>query len=312
MSDSLLITSKPRQSTDLDDASAPRCGSFRKCNSSISASIEQSRCSLLRAPDWRWELALDLVGRGRRGPRKSVDQWLLEAVRYQRDESRGASPLTLARRYPAVAAAHEIHRRQHAQRLLIEAWLLAGADDELIALETGTGPAVLEAYEQLFFNVRDRLRASDYVLNAIARSHRTDPHPRAETVQRLAYAEGPVVLKAILEAVGGSSGLLCGELPAPDLTTAKGRNQARIQLLLDIQSLDMDKFRASELRQLQQIARGIDSAALPDTRLCADWSVVWRQLPVKRTTTVDDFAKECRSTPSGWADLLDISQKQAA
>ncbi len=255
---------------------------------------------------------MDLVGRGRRGPRKAVDRWLLEAVRYQRDDPRGASPETLVRRYPAVATAYEIHRRAGIQRRLIEAWILTGGDDKSIARETGISQVAVDAYEQLFFNVRDRLGASDYVLHAIARSHRSNPQLRAEIVQKLGYFQGPLVFQTALEAIGGSLGLLGGDLPEPDLATAKGRNQARIQLLLDIQTLDMSEFKPCELQQLQEIAQEIGSETLPDTRLRADWGNVWRKLPVKRTTTVDKFANESRLATSKWANSNDISQKLAA
>jgi len=50
---------------------------------------------------------------------------------------------------------------------LVEARILAGQSDEDIVDELSTVPEVAEWYEALFFNVRERLRNHDWVMNEV-------------------------------------------------------------------------------------------------------------------------------------------------
>ncbi|MEQ9379824.1 MAG: hypothetical protein RJP95_03100 [Pirellulales bacterium] len=108
------------------------------------------------------------------------------------------------------------------------------------------------------------------------------PHPRAEVVQRLAYFGGPTYLRAVLDAVGGPVGLLGRSAwPAVDLGTAAGRNQARIQLLIDLETLDLSDLTPRELCRLQEIGRRSEAAAPPERTYRVGWDVVLDKLPVK-------------------------------
>ncbi|MEQ8667537.1 MAG: hypothetical protein RIC12_00095 [Pirellulales bacterium] len=312
MSNSSLIFYPISQTADLEDV--PRslrgaCDSSpekrRQDCSSTTASIDWARSSPTRSPTWRWEFARQIVEAGRRGPRSSVESWLLEAVRYRREASRSCSPEKLSARYPAVHAAQSIHHHEHARRSLLEAWILSGSDDAQIASESEASPEVIEAYEQLFFNVRDRLGASDFILWAIRHVHGTAPHPRAEVVQRLAYFGGPTCLRAVLDAVGIPVGLL-GESawPAVDLGTAAGRNQARIQLLIDLETLDLSELTPKELCRLREIGRRSAAATSSVRTYRAGWDVVLDKLPIKATAEEGMIRAFERSSAAIGVDLV--------
>jgi len=65
---------------------------------------------------------------------------------------------------PDVAAAIAIHEGEPTARLTIEARLLAGEPIEAIAGRCDVSVEAVEVYEQLFFNVSDRLANTSYIL----------------------------------------------------------------------------------------------------------------------------------------------------
>jgi hypothetical protein len=50
---------------------------------------------------------------------------------------------------------------------IVKARLLAGQDDQTIARSVGTLPESIACYEQLFFNVRDRLDVEDWIVQVV-------------------------------------------------------------------------------------------------------------------------------------------------
>lgn len=319
MTTSFFITDPFHQTADLADVPRSlRDGSDsspekpRRHRSAITASIEWIRSSPTRALDWRWGFALDLVEDGRRGPRESVDPWLIEAVRYQRDASRKCLPETLAKRYPAVHAAQRLHLGEIAHRLLLETWILTGTDNDEVGRRVGISPVVVDAYEHLFFNVKDRLDATDFVIARLSHSHRTQLYPRAEVVQRQAYFCGPVVLEAMLEAIGGPLGFLGGPWPEADLSTPEGRRQVRIQLLLDVETLDLSEVGPRELLHLREICEQPRVEAAKEVSWRANWDTVLDKLPIKQTVDDSEVGGGERSAWVFGQDLLAELQSTAA
>lgn len=74
--------------------------------------------------------------------------------------------------YPDLYAAYLIHRRgdneeRHPMRYAIEARILAGQSDEEIAECFGISSDIIKYYEKVFFNVREKLNNSDYIMTCV-------------------------------------------------------------------------------------------------------------------------------------------------
>ena len=126
-----------------------------------------------RVVQWRLIRATSIVdGIGpsttvkRDGTSASV-HWIKQAVkffkafeRYEDDDQ----VARLAQEQPSIFRARELWLNSDLpDRRVIEALILAGASNEAIARHTGELPETIEAYEALFFNVREKLAHSDYI-----------------------------------------------------------------------------------------------------------------------------------------------------
>lgn len=164
----------------------------------------------MRAPHWKWLRAQEIDAGGKRATRaidgESGFAWIRRALRLKRHYDRAGN------RTPALYAmvlrdndlfwAHSIWLAdKKPTRWGIEARVLAGETNEEIAAKVGTDPAVIAAYVDVFFDVRDRLDNLDYVQNVIM----------ADSVTRglqerhydllwklLGYKGGPYVLDAVI------------------------------------------------------------------------------------------------------------------
>lgn len=128
-----------------------------------------------RAPDWRWLRAQSIheetghpATPRRDGP--SGCKWIKRAVRFFRlyntmdDYGRGQ----LALEMPALFWAHDVwHRQDQPSRWAIEAHLLARETDKEIGWKLGCAPEIIDAYEQIFFNVREKLDYKEYIINVV-------------------------------------------------------------------------------------------------------------------------------------------------
>jgi hypothetical protein len=128
-----------------------------------------------RPTDWRWEKARIM----REDPRLATllrhqdDDWTRRARKFQEDFE-GASDdyeqILLARRWPALWAAHCLRFQEDEKRLLryeIEARLLANEPFERIAERTGLSPDTVIWYEKIFFSVIDKLKNRGWVAHCV-------------------------------------------------------------------------------------------------------------------------------------------------
>lgn len=156
-----------------------------------------------KPPDWRWQRARWLREKGRY-IRKTVDdgqtvlakrfQTELDRVRDDLDESR------LAEKYPGLYNAMRIFRREDMDtRWSLEARVLGRQDVEGIAHRCRTTPEVVRWYEALFFDVRNELEHSDYIVNVVmSRSvHMGVAERNYDLIWKLyAYAHGHIILNS--------------------------------------------------------------------------------------------------------------------
>lgn len=128
-----------------------------------------------RSPAWRHHRALSIIEtESKRCSSQDDDvtraykQFLV--ARIQAGESNSVAQGQVYRKFEALATAYELYAsrttRSHVA-LVLESRLLAGYDDREIASSSGTIPDAINAYEQLFFNVRDRLSCQDWVMTAV-------------------------------------------------------------------------------------------------------------------------------------------------
>jgi hypothetical protein len=122
--------------------------------------------SFFRTPAWRWARARWLSERRTRKRRAVDDEWVERAVHYlaaQRKAKPGHAPAPVYG--PAVEAALDLYRDTAPQRRWhVEALLLTAEPLEEVARLTGVPVETVEAYHQLLFDVRPRLRARDWVM----------------------------------------------------------------------------------------------------------------------------------------------------
>ena len=170
----------------------------------------------LRRPDWRARRVHEILTAGpKRQPSRELDDGLVWD--YWRFRSAWNAAEHQDRQQDIQLACCEVyyaHRldQDHQTDLpaIVEARLLAGQDDPAIARSVGTLPEAITCYEQLFFNVRDRLEVEDWIVQVVlagelretGRKSAPSATEHRRMLYRLAgYAGGQAALEQVL---GGS------------------------------------------------------------------------------------------------------------
>lgn len=134
------------------------------------------RTNPLRPPNWRWLRAVQIDSGGRKASRlldgPDGFMWIRRALRLKRHfEQANNNPDALygaMLRDSAMYWAHSVWAADKAPtRWAIEARIIAGESDNEIAAKLGAEPEVIEAYANTFFDVREKLVNTDYVVNVV-------------------------------------------------------------------------------------------------------------------------------------------------
>jgi hypothetical protein len=140
--------------------------------------INFNRFSPFRRPDWRFDRILQMTERLADSPGRSTtkdDVYVREMrnffLRYKNAVD-DRTLVALANENPGKYWAFQLHEKTRTQEIqhtvaMIEARILANQDDIEIADDLATIPEVIEWYEAIFFNVRDRLSAHDWILDKV-------------------------------------------------------------------------------------------------------------------------------------------------
>lgn len=126
-----------------------------------------------RRPDWRWERVLEITQKPNGGrSTKRDDAYVRQArsfyVRWHNREPEDREPLFLEN--PGLFLAYQMFEMQTADpdhALILQSRLLAGMDYVDIAEAMDTMPQMVEWYEAVFFNVRDKLKKRDWVTRQV-------------------------------------------------------------------------------------------------------------------------------------------------
>lgn len=125
-----------------------------------------------REPSWRFQRVLDLVERDQPGRCTQRDDTYVKQYRRFAGKFRSArseeARMALFPEYPGLFLAHLFHHQPDKEwRWLLQARILTGENDEKISQRMATLPSAVDWYEKVFFNIRDRLEATDYITKQI-------------------------------------------------------------------------------------------------------------------------------------------------
>jgi hypothetical protein len=166
---------------------------------------------------------------------------------------------------PDVAAAVAIYEGEPTARQIIEARLLAGEPIEVVARRCGVPVAAVEVYEQLFFNVTDRLENTSYILFCAIGPATYEGFAGDDSgalLKWFAFMGGPKVLDFLL----GESYTSCDPLPTeghaiPPNEAARAARLRRIALAAKVLPVnESTAVRLVRLYAFQQELLGTSSA----------------------------------------------------
>jgi hypothetical protein len=185
--------------------------------------------------------------------RRRDDEQTARAVRYLRALARsrsGRRGTAILEGYADVHAARQIDEADSPAKLIIQARLLARQTPPEIALLTGVPVQVVNAFEALFFQCRDRFSARDWIrLHCIGplASALTGVPDAAAVLKMFAYYCGAVVLDAVLPFLAGGKDLFDAPL---DLTTPEGRQEQAVRLAIALHLLPRVAAADARLHQI--------------------------------------------------------------
>jgi hypothetical protein len=162
--------------------------------------------------DWRWRRAEGIRLGLLPTPGRRADRWVRRALRFQHSyaEMGDSSYPRRARKDPAVLGALQLSSSADpGPRLQLEALVLARQTTGEIAARLGFSIEIVEAYERLFFDVRDRLGESSYIMAVVLKHTLHDGFAAGDIdaiLKVYAYGYGPVVLDALIEAFDVEAG----------------------------------------------------------------------------------------------------------
>lgn len=135
--------------------------------------VDFNRHNPFREPTWRYDRALELVGpdgerqRASRRDDRYVRRLRDFLCRYRAGETSDTSALRFDDEPLFWAWKLMENRATSALGMMVETRVLAGQSDQEIVEYIPTLPETIHLYEQLFFNVRDRLAMHDWIVDRV-------------------------------------------------------------------------------------------------------------------------------------------------
>jgi hypothetical protein len=156
-----------------------------------------------RQPDWRWQRALSLSKRKERCGRK-CDNWIVRAVQFLQSTAGGKELATSPPNQVAIAESLRLFQESPSQRRReLQARLLTDAPLDEVARQIALPEDTVQAFEALFFAVRDHRTAHDWIASKVLKSFLA-PTSREEAIGRtwmfFAHSGGLAALEIVLSA----------------------------------------------------------------------------------------------------------------
>jgi hypothetical protein len=279
----------------------------------------------IRSPRWRFNRVEDIARNNRAPSRVQDDAQIREGVRFVRawdrvktEDDRDA----LLQSAMGLFYAYELHEHEDPDvRFVVEARILAGQSDEQIASLNGALPETIYWYEALFYNVRDRLLAHDYIVVRIHKQAHENESSHDIKIKQIGFFGGPVVLNDLLQ------GFADGPRPADpaDLPAYYDRMQrAKLRSKAFVSALDMDIDRHNVMQllevhcQLMEAQRGSpltdepsDATRAVDGLLAElNWIVSGKSAGLDKRPPTDQFPRAAAELPSDELTNLTYSRNQ--
>ncbi len=198
-----------------------------KATTFIPCSIEERRVAFapdnpFRTPSWRWECARFRAENGWTVPPRTEGRWIRRAFRfhqvllkYDREEAFDR----LLKWRPELVFAYELWANtQSMARDIVEACILSGQTTDQIARKLCFHWEGIDAYAELFYDVRHKLRHRGYVNAVLIGPEHSGPLARVTfptVLKSFAYHMGPHALDALLGVYNSNVAPLAAEgIPA--------------------------------------------------------------------------------------------------
>jgi hypothetical protein len=125
------------------------------------------------SPGWRWARVEYLVAHDLPLPRRATDSLIRRGYQYlKRRENLKSSPGDehwVRADYPELFAAHNMYQDTASERWIVEAGVMANQTPEFLADYIASRADVIRAYESYFFDIRNKLTSSGYIINRLIR-----------------------------------------------------------------------------------------------------------------------------------------------
>ncbi|MBL9085011.1 MAG: hypothetical protein JNK76_24620 [Planctomycetales bacterium] len=154
-------------------------------------------------PAWRYLTAGKLAQQTRSAGSSPYDRVLSEAVQYRRLIGQGDAGLARASAgYPLIVAAERLNE-DRAKTAPLKLMALADISSAEMHARTGVEIAVLEAWEALFFDVRNQQKATCWLVRHVVEQERSTGDPRFASQLKLALMAGAVAVRGLLDHADG-------------------------------------------------------------------------------------------------------------
>lgn len=184
-------------------------------------------------PDWRWRRVSQIIETGAYATRHREGDFIRRVVHYVRAINRALTSRgmrTVVKRYPDVYLALKVSQEPGRRQLEILARALAGQSDVATARAVGLPVSALATYMALFLDIRDRLKAQQWIERVVI-GMPLDRPPSVETVMLVhCWRRGPSMIEPWLD-------YLQHQGERHDLRTEIGRQRAWLELLVEVQQL---------------------------------------------------------------------------
>lgn len=200
-------------------------------------------------PERRWQVIALLVESGRMPRRRAGEDDIRRGFHFLRRYKAPAplvSKLVLRDEYPELYWAYGLYENPKSERWIIEAGLLTDVPLPELAEYVAKPLGVVQTYERMFYDVRDRLGSRGYILNRVLMpSYSRGMHSRDFDLmfKTLAYCAGWSIFKEFID-----SGVLTDDSRS---FLESGRNDRLLKLgWMASHRLEVNNFNALEVMDL--------------------------------------------------------------